>query len=79
MMSDDVTMMITDLLAHRPLVRCAVSDQLDVPAHIMPHLVPDHHDHHGREGDYNMMTLTCRGGTLPCLLAAPGCPHRAGG
>ena len=35
----------SDLLTHWPLVRCAVSDQLDVPTHIMPHLVPeDHHD-----------------------------------
>ena len=37
--------MISNLLTHRSLVRSAVSDQLDVPAHIVPHLVPeDHHD-----------------------------------
>ena len=79
MMSDYY--MTSDLLTHRPLVRRAVSDQLDVPAHIVPHLVPE--DHHDMVISILMsmktMTLTCRGGTLLCLLAAPGCPHRAGG
>ena len=38
-------MLNSDLLTHRPLMRGAMSDQLDVPAHIMPHLIPeDHHD-----------------------------------
>ena len=39
--------MISDLLTHWSLVRSAVSDQLDVPAHIMPHLVPEDHHIHG--------------------------------
>lgn len=42
MMSDYY--MTSDLLTHWPLVRGAVSDQLDVPAHIVPHLVPEDND-----------------------------------
>ena len=46
--------MISNLLTHWPLVRSAVSDQLDVPAHIVPHIVPeDHHNHCDQDSDVN--------------------------
>ena len=49
MMSDNDPNANTDLLTHRPLVRCAVSDQPDVPTHIMPHIVPE--DDHNDDGE----------------------------